>query len=270
LPGNFERTREYVLKDVNAISLEEGQKLLAVAIEEPHATLRARDVSDLSMTPSPELDTLLIAKLEGRRTEEMESAAPLVGRYASPAILERVRAVYEVEREAWPCNIEAGLLAYFLRVDASYGIKMLPPALAYAASRQRVTCQRPTLVGAISDIYYSAPIEKAAIAQLDDSSLMAANDAVRVLSAHPSAPALAALLNHFRRFREQWKDFDPQKAAAEALQKWNSTNQQGLESDLVRAIAQSPDYRRHPDMRQQLSQLCVTDRCRSEVLRFSR
>src|SRR5271168_3866287 len=161
------------------------------------------------MTPSPELDNLLIAKLEGRFTQAMKAAAPLVRQYATPAILQRVRAVYEVEKEAWPCDIESGLLAYFLRVDADYGAKMLPAAIAFAASRPRVSCRRSTLIGAISELYYSPVIEQAAIAQLDDPASVMVSDAIQTLRAHPDGLALAALLARFRKFHDEWKDFDP-------------------------------------------------------------
>jgi len=269
LSGDVKQTRNYILKDVNKISPEEGQKLLALAITEPHAALTARDVSGVTLTPSPELDTMLIAKLEGRRTEEMKAAAPLIGKYASAALLERIRAVYEVEKEAWPCDIEAGLLAYFLRVDPAYGAKMFPAAAAFAASREHITCGRPTLVGAVSELYYSPFVEEQAIAQLDDADFRVNTDAVRTLSTHSSGPALAALLDRFRRFHEEWKDFDPKNAPPDAVQKWESKNQANLELTLVRALAQSPDYRRHPDMLQQLAQLCITDACRAETQRYS-
>jgi hypothetical protein len=268
MSGNIQQTRNYVLKAVNVISPEEGQKLLAEATTEPHAALGAHDVAGLSLTPSPELDNLLIAKLEGRRTEEMKTAAPLIGRFATPAILERVRAVYEVEKEEWPCDIESGLLAYFLRVDADYGAKMLPAATAFAASRPHLTCQRPTLVGAISVLYYSPLIEQAAIAQLDDPNPGMAHDAVQTLRLHPSGPAMAALLARFRRFRDEWKGFDLEKSDAESRRKWATKNQSGLENALVYALGQSPEYRRNPDKLQELAQLCVSAQCRSETARF--
>jgi len=267
LAGDVRVTRNFVLKDVNKISPEEGQKLLAEAITEPNASMTARDVSGVPLTPSPALDDMLIAKLEGRRTEEMKSAAPLIGQYASPALLERVRAVYEVEREAWPCDIEAGLLAYFLRVDEPYGAQLLPPALAYAASRERITCQRPSLLGAISELYYSPQIEKLAIAQLDDPSSALAQDAVRSLAAHPSPAAYAAILDRLRRFHEEWKGFDKQKSPPEVVHKWDATHQAGLGIELIRALARSPEYRHHPDKLAELAALCVTDTCRAEIQR---
>jgi hypothetical protein len=268
LAGNIQNTRRFVLKDVNVVSPEEGQKLLAMAIEEPNAALRSRDVSDLSMTPSPELDNLLIAKLEGRRTEEMEAASPLIGKYASPALLERVRAVYEVEKEAWPCPIESGLLAYFLRVDPDYGAKMFPAAAAFAAARQHTSCQRPSLLGAISELYYSPFIEQQAIAQLDDPSTFLAGDAIRTLAQHPSADSSPAILARLRRFHEEWKDFDPQKSAPEVLQKWQAGNQDFLQMELVRTLARSANYRRNADKLDELAKLCVTDSCRAELQRF--
>jgi hypothetical protein len=270
MAGNIEQTRKYVLKDVNTISPDETQKLLAEATAEPHAALHAQDVAALSMTPSPELDTLLITKLEGRRTEEMKSVAPLIGQFATPALLARVRAVYEVEKEAWPCDVESGLLAYFLRVDPDYAAMMLPPAAAYAASRPRVTCRRPTLLGAISDLYYSPVVEQAIIAQLDDPANALVQDAVETLRLHPSAAAIAALLARFRKFHEEWKDFDPQKSDPESRHKWDSRNEHGLEMALYRAVAQSPDYRRSPEKLQELAQYCVTDQCRSGATRFLR
>ncbi len=270
LSGDFRQTRNFVLKDINKISPEEGQKLLAEAISEPNAPLTARETSGVPLTPSPALDEMLIAKLEGRRTEEMKSAAPLIGKYASPALEERVRAVYEVEKEAWPCDIEAGLLAYFLRVDPPYGARMLPAAITYSAARERLTCRRPSLAGAISDLYYSPVVEKAAIAQLDDSSPVLAQDAVRTLGNHASDAAVAALLDRLHRFHEEWKDFDPQKSPPESLGKWESGRQAALQMDLVRALARLPDYRRNPGKLAELAALCVTDPCRAELQRGTR
>jgi len=270
MPGNIQQTRNHVLKDVNRISPEEGQRLLATAIAEPHAELGARDVSNLQLTPSPELDNLLITKLEGRFTEEMKSVSPLIGQYATPAILERVRAVYEVENEAWPCDIEAGLLAYFLRVDAAYGEKIFPAADRFAASRQQITCQRATLLGRISMFYYGPFIEQSAIAQLQESDRARTIDAIEILRRHPSSAGQAALLARFERFREQWKDFDPQKSGTEIKQKWTAGNQAGLEMSLVRALSQSVEYRRHADRLEELARLCVTDECRAEAARMLR
>ena len=266
--GNIRQTRNYVLKDVNAISPEEGQRLLATAITEPHEAMNAREASNLPMTPSAELDNLLISKLEGRVTEEMKSASPLIGKFATPGILERVRAVYEVEKEAWPCDIEAGLLAYFLRVDPEYGMKVYPAAAQYAAGRSTLSCQRPTLLGAISVLYYSQFVENAAVAQLQDANPRAVQDAAEMLRWHPTAPAQAALYARFQQFHEEWKDFDPAKAPADVRQKWDRSNAAGLELALVRAIAQSQPYRRNAEMLEQLGKLCVTDACRAEVMRM--
>ena len=268
--GSVEQSRKYVIKAVATISPEESQKLLAAAVSEPHAALHARDVSNLPLTPSADLDAMLIGKLEGRRTEEMKSAAPLVGKAASPAILERVRAVYEVEGEAWPCDIEAGLLAYFLRVDEPYGVKALAPALAFAAARSRLSCQRPTLIGAIAELYFGPAVEKAAIAQLDDPSPIAVSDAIQILRAHFSAAAGAALLDRFRRFHDEWKDFDPQKPPSDRRRQWDAHNQGSIELALVRALSQSSDYRRDAEKLNDLARLCVTDACRSEALRMAR
>ena len=269
LSGDIERARNTVVKNVSQISPEEGQKMLAMAISEPVAPMRARDAAAVSLTPSPELDKMLMEKLEGRRTEEMKSAAPLIGKYASPAVRDRVRAVYEVENEAWPCDIEAGLLAYFLRVDEPYALRMLPAALQFAASRERLTCQRPSLVGAISESYYSAAIEKAAIAALDDPNPQFAIDAATTLAAHPSDAAQAAVLDRLRRFHDEWQGFDLQSASPDSKHNWEVRHQAGLQMELVRALARSGAYRRHPDKLDELAKLCVTDTCRSEIQRMA-
>lgn len=270
LSGDVRNVRNYVLRDVNAISPEEGQRLLAEAVAQPNSRLTAKDVSGLPLAPSPELDALLLARLEGRRTEEMKSAAPLMGKYATPAILERVRAVYEVEREAWPCDIEAGLLAYFLRVDEEYGVRMLPAALAFQGQRARITCQRPTLIGAISELYYGPAVETAAIAQLDEATSPPVLDSIQVLRAHPSPVAQAALLARFRRFHQEWKDFSPPQADPKRRQEWESRHESAIELELVRALSQSPEYRRHAERLEELAGLCVTDACRAEAQRRAR
>jgi hypothetical protein len=270
LSGDVRNVRNYVLRDVNALSPEEGQKLLAEAVAGPNARITAKDVSALPLASSPELDALLIGKLEGRRTEEMKSAAPLIGKLATPAILERVRAVYEVEKEAWPCDIQAGLLAYFLRVDEDYGVRMLPAALAFQGQRARITCQRPTLVGAISELYFGPPVEKAAIAQLDEEASPPVLDAIQILRAHSSPATQAALLNRFRRFHDEWMDFSPQQSDPERRQKWDRRHASAIELELVRALSQSADYRRNLERLHDLAQYCVTDACRAEIQRMSK
>jgi len=197
----------------------------------------------------------------------MESASPLIGKYASPALLERVRAVYEVEKESWPCPIESGLLAYFLRVDPAYGEKMYPAAAAFAASRTHLSCQRPSLLSAVSELYYSPFLEQQAIAQLDDPSAVLASDAVHILATHPRAAATAALVARLKRFHEEWKDFDPQKSAPEVIQRWQATNSAWLESALVSALARSANYRLNPDKLAELARLCVTGACRAQLQR---
>jgi len=95
-------------------------------------------------------------------------------------------------------------------------------------------------------------------------------DAIETLRQHMSGRAPAALLERFRRFHEEWKDFDSQKAGADSRRKWDRTDQAGLELALVRALSQSAGYRRNPDKLQELAKLCVTEACRAETVRMLR
>ena len=118
--------------------------------------------------------------------------------------------------------------------------------------------------------YYGPFIEQSAIAQLQESDRARTIDAIEILRRHPSSAGQAALLARFERFREQWKDFDPQKSGTEMKQKWTAGNQAGLEMSLVRALSQSVEYRRHADRLEELARLCVTDECRAEAARMLR
>src|ERR1022692_1919566 len=69
----------------------------------------------------PEFDEMLATRLEAKESSTIWVDARLIGRYATAAILPRVKAVYEKSAGRWGCDIEDGLVSYFLRVDPGYG-----------------------------------------------------------------------------------------------------------------------------------------------------
>ena len=72
----------------------------------------------------PELDEALAARLHANGPT-MSLDARLIGRYSTAAILPRVKAVYQKSAGQWSCDIEDGLVSYFLRVDPDYGLDRL-------------------------------------------------------------------------------------------------------------------------------------------------
>jgi hypothetical protein len=260
--SNPDQIRKYALKDIAALNPEEARRLMSELVSRPGLGGETRELARLSLAPSLQLDTSLIERLEARRTEDMMKVAPLIAAYASPAILERAKRIYEVEGAAWPCAIEAGLLAYFLRVDPGYAALRLPDALRFAAQRQSSSCSG-SLLNEISELNYSEPVQKAVVAQLDDPSLALQADAARILGRHPSDVSEAALLSRFRKLKEEWKGPAALTNNQPGAVEW--TSHHALEEALVSALLRQPNYRRNPDHIRSLSPLCISDLCRAKV-----
>lgn len=157
--------------------------------------------------------------------------AQLIGRYSTKAILSRVKAVYEAAPGRWDCRIEDGLVLYFLRTDAEYGVKRLAGAANFCMTES---------IPAVIRMRRWSEVEPGIIAQLHDHDLNRARHAAETLSKYGSPRAENALWDRLRSFHQQWGNResdlsnrqDIPRDAAEA-----ASSQYGLVESLAKAQA---------------------------------
>jgi hypothetical protein len=123
--------------------------------------------------------------------------AELIGRYATESILPRVKAVYETAAGRWACNIEDGLISYFLRVDPDYGVKRAAATNSFCLTKSSK---------ALVQMKRWGEVEPSVIARLNDPDLNRARQAAETLALYGDENAEKAMWNRLRRFREQWAD----------------------------------------------------------------
>ena len=121
-----ERLRGLAMERLFDLDPRVGRTYILAEIRHPQVRGDRATARALTLLPDetlPELDETLATRLEGKDSSTLWVDARLVGRYATAAILPRVRAVYERDAGLWACDIEDGLVRYFLRVTPDYGIE---------------------------------------------------------------------------------------------------------------------------------------------------
>lgn len=120
------------MRRLNELSPDEGRKLILREIQNPRISSDATVLGELPDATLPELDDVLVQNLEKSRAEgfdQMCLCSHLVGRYASAAVLDRVKEVYGGPGQAWACDIQFPLVQYFLRVATDYGVEVVDKGL---------------------------------------------------------------------------------------------------------------------------------------------
>ncbi len=177
--------RPYILAEIRRPHADNGHWLAAALVILPDETL-------------PEFDEALATRLEANGPT-MSLDARLIGRYATAAILPRVKAVYQKSAGQWACDIEDSLVGYFLRVDPDYGLDRL---------RAKPTGCLAESLKAMVAAHRWASIEPSIIARLNVADAWAARDAAETLAKYGGPKAQKALWQRLRAFHEQWKDRD--------------------------------------------------------------
>lgn len=120
------QTYSLALRRLRELSPDEGRTLLLAQIASPHPRIDSDTLLSLPDLLLPVLDTALASNLENgieRRGDDWELYARLVERYATKAILPRMKAAYVDKRGEWAGPPQFSMLAYFLRTDRTYGIQ---------------------------------------------------------------------------------------------------------------------------------------------------
>lgn len=262
-PGTFEgneRIEFYslILRRLTELSPVEGRALLLAEIK----SLRPRvDLPTLCSLPDrtmPSLDDTLAAKMEsclknrGSRWYEPQ----LVRRYATQAVLPRIKSAYEKDDINWGPDGDPNLLAYFLRTDRVYGVKQIETALA---SRTGQFHYRYILSDVAALIPSPDPdVERLAIAHLHDPDPEVIVDAVKTLGTYGSSAAEAPLWARMREWHRQ--------EVGKAEQDTSTSGE--LEYALLQALATAPGWLTNRAKLQTLQSLCITEGARANVASF--
>ena len=245
---------DWAFRRVLELAPEEGHALILAELrrERPRAT-----VDSLTLLPDqaiPELDDSLATRLEESIHDlyDAELAAALVARYGSAAIYDRVRKVYGDKGGSWACDLQASMLAYFVRHDPKKGGQLVKQALD---AREHTGCYR-TVLSTVARVHMTAELERIAIERLDDENLEIAGDAVRLLRRYGSAAAEQVLWRRFEKWHAAWKD---RVGELKVVDKGQQTDPHVLfEYSLVSALA----YRKYgltgPAKLERLRSLCLT------------
>lgn len=247
--------RSLALRRLREISPTEGRALLLTEIRSAQPRVDDTRLCSLPNRTLPAFDSLLAANLESSlRSGEGALQSRLVERYATRAVLPRVKALACGESVTSDCAVQSNLLAYFLRTDHAYGLKRIRKVLA---SRKETGCYRFVL-GEVAALAPGPDVERLAVAHLDDPDPEVAADAVKTLAAIGSPAAEAPLWARLRAWHRQWE--------GKAAQITPTSGE--LEYVLTFALAASPGWLADRAELQALENLSVTPGARSNMAGF--
>lgn len=226
----------------------EGRQIILAQIRQPKPRLSLNVLTRLPDTRLPQLDDALAKNLKDHGGS-WEAASALVARYATAAILPRVKAAYGDQGGQWACAFQAALLSYFLRTEPAYGATQLNKALD---SRKNTGCWQSVLADVAA--YGMTPtLERITIARLDNPDPTIVTNAAQALGAHGSPAAEAPLWQRLRKLYTQWQDKPGQFIAQEK----GRANQQRPEVGLAQALATSPNWVVGPAALAEIKRLCI-------------
>src|SRR5260370_1590498 len=179
-----------------------GKARILSEIRKPHMDagvypVSARVLSSLPSETLPEFDETLASRLEDVKSRTKDLDAQLAGRYATKAILARVKSVYEISPGKWGCAMEDGLISYFLRIEADYGVKQMAGAASQCMSESMSRLKKMKRWG---------EIEPAVIARLNSEHVWVARDAAETLAKYGGPRAEKAMWELLRSFHAQWAE----------------------------------------------------------------
>ncbi len=250
--------RDLALRRLYEVDPDGGTAAIVDEIRHPHVdmkifTVSAQTLSLLPNTVLPPLDHILLSRLDPQNGIHMGQAALMLGRYGSPEIAAQVRAIYEPHAGQWACDIEDGLLAYFLRVDPSYGV---------AKAKQCASICTSTALKLAVELKLWPQIEPGVVARLHSDNENTAYLAIQALQKFGDVAGQKALWDRLQRLHDQWAD------RADELRDRSKREVQAvlhLEYALTQALGRAHGWLLDDTGRQRLLSLLVSEDPRAEA-----
>jgi hypothetical protein len=242
------------------LDTDRTRRLLLEEMKRPEPRLPYHTLALLPDATLPELDATLLDHLQqngGRPVEE------LIARYSTSSIVDAVKEFYAKRDAAMRSRIttnpniaapacEPPLIAYFLRIDPSWGEKVLRQSLG-----ERSYSMGRCWMGIIGQtaVYNSGQVwEKVAIDALQDTVVPVKIDAVKSLGQYGSPAGKPALFDAFRYWHGWW----------EGRGEPNDENRR-LEQAFIQATTRPKNWMPSDADRDTIRDLCVTPSCKSQV-----
>lgn len=229
------------LKRLAEIAPKSGRAQIIEAIKHPQAGVDFKALSGLPDKTLPALDDVLATNYldADAQSESLALAAKLLWRYASPAVLPRIKASYESSSDRLDYAPTVATLAYFVRVNPGYGVPKV-------AARARDFGKRDfysSFLFDVASLQFSPQLETLAIANLTNAGEGSAGDAAKTLARFGSPAARNALMARLK----NTSDAKYPKVRAR------------VESKLVEALANGQSWLCPPTQLRQIRALCQTD-----------
>ena len=250
------KTDDYDAREVADLTLQRLYELdpkrnRALVVEQikaakPRVSIKALDI--LPDATLPALDDILAKHYLDTHGENIELAAQLLWRYASPAVLPRIKANYEQASDS-NYTYSVPTLAYFVRVNPGYGVPKIAALLHRIGKAQYIS-----LLSDVAALQPGSQLEPLAIAALNNMGEGAAIDAAHTLAIIGSPAAQTALMARL------------QNPAPVAYPKVRAR----IEPQLVRALADAQGWLCTPAQLRQIRALCQTDEGRRIADEFLR
>ena len=246
-----EMLRGMALQRLFELDPRAGRSYILAEIRRPQGRVDRFIVQALTLLPDetlPEFDEMLAMRLEARNSSTRSVDARLIGRYSTAAVLPRVKAVYEKSAGRWACEIEDGLVGYFLRVDPDYGLEWV---------RAKGGRCMPESVKAAAAAGRWPDVEPAILARLNDAETMAARDAAETLARYGGAKARKALFERLRAFHKQWADRETELVLAPGTPR-DVSDAVSLQFGLVEALGRAQAWLLDNDQVTELESLTLS------------
>ena len=229
------------LKRLAEIAPETGRAQIIEQIKHPQPGVDFDALRGLPDATLPALDDVLARNYlnANPQSDDLALAAKLLWRYASPAVLPRIKASYETSSDRLDYAPLIATLAYFVRVNPGYGVPKV-------AARARDFGKRNSYSSFLFDVassQFNARFEPLAIANLINEGEGAAIDAAKTLSRFGSPAARNALMARLK----NTSDAKYPKVRAR------------IEYQLVEALANAQGWLCPPAQLRQIRALCRTD-----------
>jgi hypothetical protein len=253
------------LQRIYELDPRRGRELILREIAHPSGRVRFEVLAMLPDKTLPELDEAIASSLGERGNvnfERMSLQAQLLARYATPDVLPRVRQAQLQWDAAWPCEVQAPILAYYLQVAPEFGAEELEKALSPAASTNG--CHSGVL-GSVARLYACPQLDEAAIRRLDDRDPAVVLNAVETLGKYGSAAAEAPLWKRFTKWHDEWKDRAEEMQIHRIERRPELETPLRMESAFRIALANGRGWLADAEKLERIRELCLTEQERQQV-----
>jgi hypothetical protein len=145
------------------------------------------------------VDEVLATKLQADKMTAL-SNVPVAAKFGTSRLLTPMLALYKEPQG--PCMMDQWFIAYFTRVDAQQGSKILEQAMAARTDRGCYT----SLLSDVAGVTWNPVVKQQALLTLHDPSPDAAADAARALAVYGGKETQSLLLSALEEWSRKWSE----------------------------------------------------------------